>query len=243
MPRSDSSLENCCASTKSRLTGSCKSSRQSSLIAPAMWPPSYALVSSSTSTKTTFAASRLLSAQSAETRTSERAMGDPFDFLLRGVQTGLRQTGGRPEARHKRVELAAKADAEGRIQEGGHQSGRGGDNTQQWRDTGESGNAADSEDQADQLSELQWWHRFTFGDRSQPRRHDGGEHPSVGMTARPTQGADGKDNGLQAQNDGGGHRADRRDDQRGDQDHGRDPGGEPGPADVDAVWLGAGVAA
>jgi hypothetical protein len=155
----------------------------------------------------------------------------------------LRWTDDRPEARNERVKLAAKADAEGRVQEGGHQSGRSGDNAQQWRDTGESGNATDREDQADQLSELQRRHRFAFGDRSQPGRHDGGEHPSVGMTARSTQGTDGKDNGLQAQNDGGGHRADRRDDQRDDQDHGRHPGGEPGPADVDAVRLGAGVAA
>ncbi|CFR80853.1 Uncharacterised protein [Mycobacterium tuberculosis] len=74
MPRSDSSLENCWASTKSRLTGSCRSVRQSNLIAPAIWSRSYALVSSSTSTKTTFGACRLLSAQSAETRTSQRAM-------------------------------------------------------------------------------------------------------------------------------------------------------------------------
>ena len=45
-------------------------------------------------------------------------------------------------------------------------------------------------------------------------RHEGGEQPAVGVPARAADGADGEDHGLQAQNDRGGERADRRDDQR-----------------------------
>ena len=39
-------------------------------------------------------------------------------------ERGLSGIGGAPEARDKRVQLAAQADAEGRVQEGGHQRGR-----------------------------------------------------------------------------------------------------------------------
>ncbi|SHU07740.1 Uncharacterised protein [Mycobacteroides abscessus subsp. abscessus] len=74
MPLSDSSFENCCWSTKSRLTASCRSVFQSSLTAPSMWPTSYALVSSSTSTNTVLGAERLSCAHWAETSTSERAI-------------------------------------------------------------------------------------------------------------------------------------------------------------------------
>src|SRR5262245_19207736 len=125
MPRSDSSFENCSASTKSRLTGSWRSSRQSSFTAPAMCPVSYALVSSSTSTKTVLGASRLLSAQSAVTRTSERAMN--FLSLLGnwGGSGGSRRA--IAEAGDKRVQLAAQADAEGGIEECGDECEPGGD--------------------------------------------------------------------------------------------------------------------
>src|SRR5262249_26468619 len=55
-------------------TGSCSSVFQLILTAPGMWPPSYAVVSSSTSTKTTWSASRFCSAQSAVTRADSRLM-------------------------------------------------------------------------------------------------------------------------------------------------------------------------
>src|SRR5919107_3432022 len=74
-PRSESSWENCSWLTKSRRTGSCRSCFQSSLIAPGMCPPSYAVVSSSTSTKTTPGVSRFFSAQSADTSAVSRLIG------------------------------------------------------------------------------------------------------------------------------------------------------------------------
>ena len=141
------------------------------------------------------------------------------------------------EARDQRVELAAQADAEGRVQKGRHQCERGRDDADQGYAGGESGDADDREDQADQLGELQRRYGFALLDRSQPGRHEGGEHPPVGVPARAADGADREDHGLQAKNDRGRQRADRRDDQRDHQDRGRDPGGEPWPANVHAVDL------
>ncbi len=60
----------------------------------------------------------------------------------------------------------------------------------------ESGGADDRKDQADELGELQRRHRFALLDRSQPGRDQGGEHPPVGVPARPADGADGKDRRL-----------------------------------------------
>src|SRR5262249_26331338 len=69
---------------KSRRTGSCRSRFQSSFTAPGMWAASYAVVSSSTSTKTMPAAPRFFSAQSADTSALSRLMRSPL--LKVGVQ-------------------------------------------------------------------------------------------------------------------------------------------------------------
>src|SRR3712207_1483805 len=81
MPLRDSRASKPSLFTKSRRTGSCRSLRQSSLIAVRMWFLSYALVSSSTSTRTTFGSSRCASTQSASTSAFSRLMA----VLLRGV--------------------------------------------------------------------------------------------------------------------------------------------------------------
>src|SRR3954465_15539664 len=73
-PLADRSSSNCCLLTKSRRTWSCRSVVQSSLTAPRMWPLSYAVVSSSTSTSTTFGSSRCCSTQSALTSADSRLM-------------------------------------------------------------------------------------------------------------------------------------------------------------------------
>src|SRR4051812_46066776 len=90
MPRSERSAENCSWLTKSRRTGSCRSFFQSILTAPGMCPPSYAVVSSSTSTKTTPGASRFFSAQSAETSAVSRLI----DSLPDGWDGGESAHGG-----------------------------------------------------------------------------------------------------------------------------------------------------
>ncbi len=80
MPLAESSFSKPSWSTKSRRTGSWRSLVQSILMALRMWFLSYAVVSSSTSTITTFGSSRCSWTQSASTRTSLRLMF----HLLRG---------------------------------------------------------------------------------------------------------------------------------------------------------------
>ena len=99
----------------------------------------------------------------------------------------------------------------------------------------EAGRADHGEDQADQLGELQRRHRLTLADRRQARGHQFGEHQSVGVATRARRGADREDDGLQAQDERGGQRADARDEEGDHQHGGGDPGGESGTANIDLV--------
>src|ERR1700761_241565 len=120
MPRSESSVSKPTLSTKSRRTGSCRSFFQSILIALGMWPLSYALVSSSTSTMTVPGAPMWASTHSASTRTSERLMTEKPPCAARPLL-------GRPDSLDKQVHLAAEAEVEGRVQERCGQGERGAD--------------------------------------------------------------------------------------------------------------------
>lgn len=55
----------------------------------------------------------------------------------------------------RRVDLAAQADAEGRVEKGREQRERRRDEAEQWRAQREAGDADHSEDQTHQLGELQ----------------------------------------------------------------------------------------
>src|SRR5271166_5316201 len=244
MPRSDSSFENCSASTKSRFTGSCRSLRQSSLTAPAMCPLSYALVSSSTSTKTVLGASRLLSAQSAVTRTSERVMNF-LSVACQNPESRIQKSGRSGDGRrspaepgHRRVQLAPQADAERRVEERRDERERGRDLTEQGQSRRETYYPGDGEDEPDELGELQRRHRLARGDRAEPRRDQPGVHPPVRAQPRAAQRADREPDGLQEKQHRGGRRAERGDDKRGHQDGAGDPGGEAGPADVHLFGVG-----
>ena len=147
------------------------------------------------------------------------------------------------QARHDRVELAAQADAEGGIEEGGRKGRRGGDGADQERARGESDNTGERKDEADELGELQRRLRFALLDGAEAGRHEPGEHPTVGMLARPADRPDGEDDGLQTQNPRRRQRTCGGHDKREHQDRGRDPGGETRAANVDGVCLGGGVAA
>src|SRR5699024_6945115 len=81
IPRSLSSASNWARLRKSRRTGSCRSCFQSSLTAPLMCPFSYAVVSSSTSTRTTLSSSRCSSTQSDVTSDDARLMGFLHRYL------------------------------------------------------------------------------------------------------------------------------------------------------------------
>ena len=66
----------------------------------------------------------------------------------------------------------------------------------------------------DQLGELQRRHRLLLGDRSEAGCDEAAEEQAVGMLTGPAPRADREDDGLRAQNDGGGDRADGRRQQR-----------------------------
>ena len=91
--------------------------------------------------------------------------GNPFGCLVFGALCGGGHTA---QPCDERIELAAKADAEGRIEERRHQREAGGDQTEQRDAGGESDGADDGEDEADQLGELQRRHRFRLGDGREP---------------------------------------------------------------------------
>ena len=95
--------------------------------------------------------------------------------------------------------------------------------------------ADDREEQPDQLGELQRGYRLTLADRAQSRRDELGEHQAVGVAARPGQCADREDDGLHAEDDRGGQRADAGDEQGGDQHRGGDPGREARSPDVNLI--------
>src|SRR4026208_947352 len=120
MPRDPSSCSNCSLLTKSRRTGSWRSCFQSILTAPLLWPLSYAVVSSSTSTRTTDGSSRCCSTQSASTSAAERLM---VGLLWRWVVGGSGRVSGGPEvssveAGRQQGHLIAEAPAEDSVQHG-----------------------------------------------------------------------------------------------------------------------------
>src|SRR5947209_11109513 len=114
MPFDDSSFSNCSLLTKSRRTWSWRSCRQSMRTAPRMWFLSYAAVSSSTSTSTTFGSSRCASTQSASTRTLLRAIAYSFYCLcLRLRSSGDVTNDGPPEhTDQSKMDLATEAEVE-----------------------------------------------------------------------------------------------------------------------------------
>src|SRR3954470_2669076 len=116
MPLDDSSFSNCCLLTKSRRTGSCRSCRQSMRTAPRMWFLSYAAVSSSTSTRTTFGSSRCASTQSASTSTL--LLGICLLLWLLLLRSG-NVAGDRPaeSAGQSEVHLATEAEVERGVEE------------------------------------------------------------------------------------------------------------------------------
>ena len=153
-----------------------------------------------------------------------------------GCQAGL---GVPAETGDERVELAAEADAEGRIEERGDQRERGGHQAQRRQPEGEAGSADHREQEADELGELQRRHGLPIRHGAEPRSDERGEEPPVGMPARASDRADGEHHGLQAEDDGRRDIAERRGDQRGHDDDGGHPRREARASDVDLLRSGA----
>ena len=65
----------------------------------------------------------------------------------------------------ERIDLAAEADAEGRVEERRDQREAGGDQADERNARGESDDADDGEHETDQLGELQRRHGLLLGDR------------------------------------------------------------------------------
>src|SRR5688500_13290374 len=116
MPLAESSFSKPSRSTKSRRTWSCSSVFQSIRTAPGMWPPSYAVVSSSTSANTTPGVWWFSSDQAAETSTFSRlievapVIGVQCEFLLRTSESGCVPA-------DDQVHLAPEAQAEGCVEQ------------------------------------------------------------------------------------------------------------------------------
>ena len=89
--------------------------------------------------------------------------GNPFGCLLFERYAGDGAVERRPC--DERVDLAAQADAEGRVEEGRDEREAGGDQAEQLDAGGEADDADDGEHEADQLGELQRRHRLLLGDR------------------------------------------------------------------------------
>src|SRR5215469_1300326 len=185
MPRSDSSASNPALSTKSRRTGSCRSFFQSILTADGMWPLSYALVSSSTSTMTTPGSLMWDSTQSAPTRTSERLM---LETLLGCGQPSR----GRPDSLDEKVHMAAEAEVERRVEERGRQRERG----EHRPDHGRHGQVADRADRgeghAHALREPWRCRRLKLCRWTEPRPDQGSVDDSVRRVPKARQRPDGE---------------------------------------------------
>ena len=102
----------------------------------------------------------------------------------------------------ERIELAAKADAEGRIEERRHKCESGGDQAEQRDACGEADRAGNGEDEADELGELQRWDGFAFGDRAEPGCDEALKDQAVRVLAGSAPRADREDHRLQAENHG-----------------------------------------
>src|SRR5947209_3148657 len=199
MPLSDSSFSNCSLLTKSRRTGSCRSCRQSMRTAPRMWFFSYAAVSSSTSTSTTFGSSRCASTQSASTSTLLLGICLLLCLLCSSRYLGLRDvTHDRPPEQpdQSKMNLAAEADVERGVEERRDERERGGDDTQS-RHAGEIADRADGrEAEPDRLREPRRCLRLELGRCREPRRDEAAVEHAVRREPQAGDRADSEDDGL-----------------------------------------------
>src|SRR3954470_12533828 len=190
MPLPDSSFSNCSLLTKSRRTWSCRSCFQSMRTAPRMWFFSYAAVSSSTSTSTTFGSSRCCSTQSASTSTLLLGIAVLLDCS--GLAGRCDVAGDRASEKpgQSQVDLTAEAEVERRVEERGDERG-GRAHHPQRRDAAEvAGRGDGGEHQPDALGEARRRRRLELARRPQPRA----EHRAVEQAVRrETQAADGAD--------------------------------------------------
>src|SRR4051812_7466568 len=195
MPLDDRSFSNCSLLTKSRRTWSCRSCRQSMRTAPRMWFLSYAAVSSSTSTSTTFGSSRCASTQSASTRTL--LLGICLLLYLCRFGSGDVTNDGPPEhADQSKMDLATEAEVERRVEErrGQRECGR---HDPERPDAGEiTDRAHDGEGEADTLREPRRCLRLELGRRCEPRRDQTPVEDPVGREPQPGEGADAEHNRL-----------------------------------------------
>src|SRR5207248_3373619 len=171
MPFVDSSFSNCSLLTKSRRTGSCRSCRQSMRTAPRMWFLSYAAVSSSTSTRTTFGSSRCASTQSASTSTLLRGICLLLCLLNSpDLVSGDVANDGPPEhTDQSKMDLATEAVVERGVEECGAECERG-------RHDADRAQAGEIPDRADEgegeshcLREPRWCLGLELGRWRQPR--------------------------------------------------------------------------
>src|SRR3954454_2221782 len=165
MPLADSSASNCALLTKSRRTWSCRSAFQSILMALRMWFLSYAVVSSSTSTRTTLGSSRWASTQSASTSASVRLMSC---FLPKGRAWNKRSVRGRDGSAQEQVHLAAEAVPERGVEERGDEGG-GDREDRQEGDEGDRDQGHQGEAEADRLREAQGAYVLQLRGRLQAR--------------------------------------------------------------------------
>src|SRR3954469_5856798 len=135
--------------------------------APRMWFLSYAAVSSSTSTSTTFGSSRCASTQSASTRPLLRALLAPSIALCRC--SGDVANDGPPEhTDQSKMDLATEAEVERSVEERRGQRERRRDDAER-RDAGEiTDGTDDGETETDALREPWRRLRLQLGRRGQP---------------------------------------------------------------------------
>src|SRR3954451_4862129 len=221
MPLDDSSFSNCSLLTKSRRTGSCRSCRQSMRTAPRMWFLSYAAVSSSTSTSTTFGSSRCASTQSASTSTL--LLGICLLLCLYRFSSGDVTNDGPPEhTDQSKMDLATEAEVERRVEERGGQ-GESRRHDPERRDAGEIADRAHHrEAEADTLREPRRCLGLEFVRGSEPRRDKTLVEQPVRREPQAGEGADAEHNRLggeqpaagrdqnSGENDGGDGRAETR---------------------------------
>src|SRR5438270_5996529 len=170
MPFDDSSFSNCSLLTKSRRTWSWRSCRQSMRTAPRMWFLSYAAVSSSTSTSTTFGSSRCASTQSASTSTLFLGICLLLCLHCRFSSGDVTNDGPPEQPDQSKMDLATEAVVERRVEERSAECERGRDDTER-RDAGQVADGPDGrEREPDRLREAGWRLRLELGRRRQPWR-------------------------------------------------------------------------
>jgi len=142
------------------------------------------------------------------------------------------------QACDERVELAAEADAKGRVEEGCDQGERRRRQPHCGRSERETDGAGNGEEESDELGELQRRDGLLLGYGTESRSDERREELAVRVLARAAVRTDGEHDGLQPEDDRGRGRTECRGCERGQNDDGGDPGGKARPADVDLVWSG-----